>query len=79
MPDIFADSMYGSVGQRCAEDGLDDQLGTILEDDMVLCTKRGVVMLGRKCRKFRYDPIKRVPSKTKAPDFSKYNKEDFTL
>lgn len=55
------------------------RFGTMLEDDMVLCTKRGMVMLGRKCRKFRYDPIKRVPSKPKAPDFSKYSNEDFSL
>ena len=55
------------------------RFGTMLEDDLVLCTKRGVVALGRKCRKFRYEPIKRVPSKPKAPDFSKYDQEDFSL
>lgn len=55
------------------------RFGTMLEEDMVLCIKRGVVPLGKKCRKFRYDPLKRVPSKPKALDFSKYEKEDFSL
>ena len=53
--------------------------GTMLEDGLALCTKRGVVSTERKCRKFRYDPIKRVPSQPKALDFEKYSNEDFSL
>lgn len=53
--------------------------GTMLEDGFALCTKRGVVSIYRKCRKFSYDPIKRVPPKPKAPDFAKYDSEDFSL
>lgn len=53
--------------------------GTSLEDSFVLCTKRGVVMAGGKCRKFVYDPIKRIPGKTKALDFEKYNEVDYSL
>ena len=53
--------------------------GTILEDGLALCTKRGVVSTDRKCRKFAYDPIKRVPTKPKAIDFGKYDGEDFSL
>ena len=53
--------------------------GTMLDEDLFLCVKRGVVMSGKKCRKFRYDPLKRVPSRAKAPDFTKYDKEDFSL
>lgn len=55
------------------------RFGTMLEDGMALCTKRGVVLTSRKCRKFRYDPIKRIPVKTKALDFGKYDQADFTL
>ena len=55
------------------------RFGTALEDDLVLCTKRGVVAVGRKCRKFQYDPIKRIPAKPKSLDFEKYDSEDFTL
>ena len=53
--------------------------GTMLEDGLALCTKRGVVSAYRKCRKFCYDPIKRIPAKPKAPDFEKYDQEDFSL
>ena len=53
--------------------------GTMLDEEVALCTKRGVVSIGRKCRKFSYDPIKRVPSKPKAVNFDKYNNEDFSL
>lgn len=50
-----------------------------LDDDQVLCMKRGVVAIDRKCRKFEYDPLKRIPTKQKALDFEKYENEDFSL
>lgn len=53
--------------------------GTIVSEDEVLCTKRGVVLTHNKCRKFLYDPCKRTPVKAKPLDFSKYNQEDFSL
>jgi hypothetical protein len=53
--------------------------GTILEEGFVLCTKRGIVSADCKCRKFCYDPIKRIPTKPKALNFEKYNNKDFTL
>ena len=53
--------------------------GTVLNDEQVLCIKKGVVPLEGKCRKFTYDPCKRVPSKPKALDFEKYNDEDYSL
>lgn len=53
--------------------------GTALDDEQVLCTKRGVVKTDRKCRKFAYDPLKRVPMKAKPLDFAKYNEEDYSL
>ena len=55
------------------------QLGTTLEDGTIRCSKRGVVSADESCRKFTYDPLKRVPSKPKALDFSKYNEDDFSL
>ena len=55
------------------------RFGTILEDGLALCAKRGVVSSYCKCRKFRYDPIKRIPAKPKVLDFGKYDQEDFTL
>lgn len=53
--------------------------GTKLDDLSILCTKRGIVDIGGRCRKFSYDPCKRVPMKTKAPDFEKYANEDYSL
>ena len=53
--------------------------GAQLEDGYVLCAKRGMKTVADSCRKFRYDPCKRIPSKPKAMDFSKYETEDFSL
>ena len=53
--------------------------GTKLEDGQILCAKKGLRPQDGKCRKFRYDPCKRIPTKPKALDFSKYDKEDFSL
>ncbi len=53
--------------------------GTKLDEDTILCTKRGIKSIEDKCRKFKYDPCKRVPHKAKPLDFSKYDGEDFSL
>lgn len=53
--------------------------GTKIDDETVLCVKRGVVSLNKNCRKFSYDPCKRVPARPKAMDFVKYNDQDFSL
>lgn len=50
-----------------------------LDDDQVLCAKRGLMSIDGKCLKFRYDPCKRIPVKAKALDFSKYDREDYSL
>lgn len=52
---------------------------TKLNDDSVLCTKRGIVPLTGKCFKFSYDPCKRIPGKAKALDLSKYEQKDYSL
>lgn len=53
--------------------------GTKLNDEQVLCIKKGIVSSDGGCRKFAYDPCKRIPSRPKALDFSKYDEEDFSL
>lgn len=53
--------------------------GTNIGDGQVLCIKRGVVKEENHCRKFTYDPCKRIPPKAKALDFEKYNEDDFSL
>ena len=52
---------------------------TKINDDQVLCVKRGVMAINGQCRKFSYDPCKRIPGRSKALDFSKYDHEDFSL
>lgn len=51
----------------------------MLEGGAILCAKKGMKSEADSCRRFRYDPCKRVPPKKKAPDFSKYDGEDFSL
>lgn len=53
--------------------------GTMMDETQVLCTKRGVISADTGCRKFKYDPCKRVPPRPKPLDFRKYDKEDFSL
>lgn len=53
--------------------------GTLVNEEEVLCEKRGIVSLDHGCRKFRYDPCKRVPCKRKALDFQQYAEDDFAL
>lgn len=53
--------------------------GTRINDEEILCKKRGVVPVDKRCRKFRYDPCKRIPLKAKVSDFEKYDQEDFSL
>ena len=53
--------------------------GTQLEDGQVLCAKKGLRTIDGKCRKFKYDPCKRIPPKAKALDFRKYEEEDYSL
>ncbi len=39
----------------------------LTNEDTMLCAKHGVVDAGHSCRSFRYDPLKRAPSRLSAP------------
>ncbi|MBQ3251883.1 MAG: hypothetical protein IJB02_01390 [Oscillospiraceae bacterium] len=52
---------------------------TTLADGSILCAKKGMTSPEKACLKFRYDPIRRIPGKQKAPDFTKYDENDFSL
>lgn len=52
---------------------------TKLDEDTMLCSKKGSVSVFHKCLSFRYDPCKRIPVKPKALDFAKYDQEDYSL
>lgn len=43
----------------------------------VLCIKKGIMNTDDKCRKYIYDPLKRVP--VRMPDLQKFTEDDFRL
>ncbi len=53
--------------------------GVRLDDTRVMCVKKGIVLPNGACRRFRYDPLKRVPPQPVTADFSRLKAEDFTL
>lgn len=53
--------------------------GAPLDEDQVMCVKKGIVSPAGSCRKFKYDPLKRVPPKPLTVDFSHLKEEDFVL
>jgi len=55
------------------------KFGGKISDDQVICQKCGIVPASHQCRRFRYDPLKRIPPKATTQDFSKYDKKDFSL
>ncbi len=55
------------------------QLGRPLGGAQIICVKKGVMTVDDSCRKFRYDPLKRVPPRPKTPDFSRLKEDDFLL
>ena len=48
------------------------------DKESVLCPKKGVMDKDFSCRKFRYDPLKRVPEAAK-PRLPEFSPEDFEL
>ena len=64
-----------SVEPRCAYCAH----GRELEAHQIVCPKKGVMAAGSHCRSFKYDPLKRVPPRPKAPDFSQFQNADFSL
>lgn len=53
--------------------------GAVLDEERVMCVKKGIVASGGSCRRFKYEPLKRVPPKPAAADFSHLKEEDFVL
>lgn len=53
--------------------------GVALDEDQIMCVKKGIVSPAGSCRKFKYDPLKRVPPKPMSADFSHLKEEDFVL
>lgn len=53
--------------------------GAKLDDCSIICSKKGLRSEDSSCRRFRYDPCKRMPFKAKAMDFSRFKDSDFSL
>ncbi len=50
-----------------------------VDSSHVVCSKKGIIPCEESCRRFKYDPLKRVPVKGKAKDFTRYDDVDFSL
>ncbi len=55
------------------------QHGTAMDCNQILCAKNGIVSADDSCRKFEYNPCKRIPPKMKALDVDKFEDIDFSL
>ena len=55
------------------------QWGTPLDEEQMMCVKKGIVAYTGSCRRFRYDPLRRTPPKPLTASFDRFKDEDFTL
>ncbi len=51
----------------------------IKDEAEIQCEKRGARTADSPCRRYKYDPCKRIPPRLKAPDFSAFDADDFSL
>ena len=50
-----------------------------IDDDQMICSKKGIVSSGHHCKRFSYDPLKRLPVRLKPLSTNNYTEADFTL
>lgn len=50
-----------------------------LNEEQMLCRKKGIVMQNYSCRSYSYDPLKRTPPQKVTLDLSRFSDEDFIL
>ena len=62
------------IARQCAYCVYSGQAG-----EELLCRKKGFVEQDSACFRFRYDPLKRTPSRYQTKDFSRFDREDFSL
>lgn len=63
------------IDPRCAYCA---KAGTV-DDNQMVCRKKGIVSPGDHCKSFQYDPLKRVPSRPKPLVLNQFSPEDFQL
>ena len=72
---LFKFSLFKSkIEPRCAY----CTHGRALGGGQVVCPKKGVMSQGSSCRRFTYDPMKRVPPRPVKADFSSLTDDDFS-
>jgi len=54
-------------------------LSAELDEDRMICKKKGIVDKDRKCRHFLYDPLKRDPARPRSLAALKSAEHDFSL
>lgn len=55
------------------------RFGSILDNEHLICLKRGIISSDSTCRRFKYDPLKRKPSIPNNFSVQDFSKEDFSL
>ena len=50
-----------------------------IDEDTMICTHCGVVPSEHHCRRFRYDPLKRIPGRAKSVSVDDHEGQDFSL
>ena len=53
--------------------------GNQINDEEVICKKRGIVPMDGCCRAFRYDPLKRMPPRPIKLNTARLSEEDFSI
>ena len=53
--------------------------GGVINEREVACPRKGVVAAEEHCRRFQYDPLKRVPPRPVKLKTANLSEEDFTL
>ena len=66
--------IFGDIENRCEYCAFG---GRTPDGTSVLCAKKGISPLDSSCKKYKYDPLKRVPRPR--PDLPEYTAEDFEL
>ena len=69
--DLFRKNME----KRCAYCAF----GSAINEREVACERKGIMDAAGHCRKFQYDPLKRVPPRPAAQKTEQYTAEDFKL
>ena len=68
---LFNKNAYEAVCRNCKNGRLSP------EGESVLCVKKGIVDPDGKCRRYSYDPLKRVPRRM--PTVREVDPEDFVI